>query len=82
MSTNPTAVAAVNASSRISTPSSTATAGFTYVITVDRAGPTSAMSWKKTRNATAVQITARPSTASVTRADGQAPGASTMPAGR
>src|SRR3954451_5507268 len=54
MRANPTPVVTVKRSSRNVTPSATATAGLTYVITVARAGPTSAMSWKKSRNATAV----------------------------
>src|SRR5205823_4583912 len=52
------------------TPRRPATAGLMYVITVARAGPTSAISAKKTRNASAVQTTARPATDSTTCADG------------
>src|SRR5215204_3223315 len=40
----------------MATPSARATTGFTYVITVARLGPTSAISLKKNRNASAEQI--------------------------
>jgi hypothetical protein len=53
------------------TPSVTATAGLTYVMTVERTGPTSSMSLKNTRNAIAVHSTARVSTEAITFADGQ-----------
>jgi hypothetical protein len=43
-----------------------------HAITLARAGRTSAISRKKSRNATAVQITARPATAARTFADGSA----------
>jgi hypothetical protein len=50
----------VSGSSSTSAPSTIATAGFTYVITVARAGPTSAMSAKNTMNAAAVHNTPSP----------------------
>lgn len=65
ISAKPVAVARVNASSSTSTPSSTATAGLTYVITVARTAPTSAISAKKSRKATAVHSTASTTSARV-----------------
>ena len=44
----------------------TATAGFTYVITVARTAPISAMSAKNSRKASAVQTTPSASTAATT----------------
>ena len=55
MSGKPTAMPSVKLSPNSTTPSSTATAGFTYVITVERAGPISAISAKKSTKASAVQ---------------------------
>src|SRR4051812_49898420 len=52
----------VNRSSSTATPSATATAGLTNVMTVARDGPTSAMRAKKTRNAVAVQTRASATT--------------------
>ena len=46
MRTNNPAIAAVNGSPRTSAPSATATAGLTYVTTVARAAPISAISQK------------------------------------
>src|SRR5689334_6471532 len=66
----PTSIPALRCSLRIATPSTAATAGLTYVITVARTGPTSAISAKKTRNASAVHTTASPTTDSTTCADG------------
>ena len=60
------AIPTVNGSSRIATPRSAATAGFTYVITVARTGPTSAISAKNSTNASAVQTTASVSTDAIT----------------
>jgi hypothetical protein len=60
----------VNSSERITTPSTAATAGFTYVITVARTGPISAISAKKSRKASAVQTTASPTTEPTAAADG------------
>jgi len=51
-------------------------------MTVDRVGPTSAISAKKTTKATAVQTTAKAMTASVTLALGIASGACAIPNGR
>ena len=65
---------AVTRSSSSTTPSTAATAGLTYVITVARSGPTSAISAKKMRKAAAEQTTARPATDSTTCADGIADG--------
>src|SRR5207245_1880818 len=59
---NPTAMPAVNRSPSTATPSAIATAGLTKVMTVARDGPTSAINAKNTRNATAVQTSARPRT--------------------
>jgi hypothetical protein len=61
MRANPSTIPTVSGSLRNTTPSASATAGLTYVMTVARAAPTSATSGKKTTNPRAVQIT--PSTA-------------------
>jgi hypothetical protein len=68
---NPTLIPTVSGSPSRMTPSVTATAGLTYVMTVERTGPTSSMSLKNTRNAIAVHSTARVSTEAITFADGQ-----------
>src|SRR6266516_4121580 len=81
ISANATAIAGVNRSPRIVTPRATATAGFAYVMTVALAGPTSAISAKKTRKATAVQTTARPTRALSTLAEGIASGQVSAAAG-
>src|SRR6266536_840169 len=81
ISANATAITGVNRSPRIVTPRATATAGFTYVMTVALAGPTSAISAKKTRKATAVQTTARPTRALSTLAEGIASGQVSAAAG-
>jgi hypothetical protein len=81
MSANPTAMAPVNRSCSKRTPSVTATAGFTYVITVDRTGPISRMSAKKSRNASAVQTTPSVITAAMAWPDGQACGTWMIAAG-
>ncbi|MPY55112.1 hypothetical protein FPZ41_43820 [Streptomyces sp. K1PN6] len=52
--------AAVSCSSRNTAPAATATAGLTYVKTVERVGPASRISSRKTTKASAVQITPRP----------------------
>ncbi|WTE45523.1 hypothetical protein OH768_36795 [Streptomyces sp. NBC_01622] len=57
---NATPMPTVRSSPRNSAPAATATAGLTYVITVERVGPTSLISSRKATNATAVQITPRP----------------------
>jgi hypothetical protein len=64
----------VNGSCSIATPATAATAGFTYVKTVPRTGPISAISAKKTRNANAVQTSDRASTEPITRPDGTSDG--------
>jgi len=64
----------VSGSFRSDTPSTAATAGFTYVITIARTGPTSLISAKKIRNAAAEQTTARPKTDSTTWAEGNLEG--------
>jgi hypothetical protein len=69
-SPKPAIIAGVRCSSRITTPSTAATAGFTYVITVARTGPTSAISAKKQTNAIAVHTTASPTTEPIAFADG------------
>nr|WP_286257141.1 hypothetical protein [Streptomyces graminofaciens] len=61
---------AVSGSSRNSAPAATATAGLTYVITVERVGPTSLISSRKATNATAVQMTPRPARESRTDVEG------------
>src|SRR5439155_17425752 len=73
-SAKPSSIPVVRCSFSRSTPTTAATAGFTYVITVARTGPTSAISAKKTRNAAAEQTTARPTTDSTTCAEGMLPG--------
>src|SRR4029079_18935743 len=62
----PTTVATVISSSRNNAPNAPATTGLTNVIRPAFAGPASAMSRKNTMKASAVQINARPSTASTT----------------
>jgi hypothetical protein len=64
----------VNGSFRIATPSTAATAGLTYVKTVARTGPTSAISAKKITKASAVQTMLRPSTDAITRPAGTSVG--------
>src|SRR5262245_26033275 len=64
---------AVKLSPSTATPSTAATAGLTYVITVARTGPISAMRAKKMRKASAVQTTARVTTDATTDADGELP---------
>ena len=56
--TKPMPIPTVKSSPSTRTPSTAATAGLTYVMTVARTGPISAISAKKTRNAIAVQTTA------------------------
>src|SRR2546425_6330697 len=73
-SAKPITMPTVSRSFRSVTPSAAATAGFTYVITVARSGPTSLISAKKIRNAAAEQTTARPTTDSTTCADGNVEG--------
>nr|WP_063747887.1 hypothetical protein [Streptomyces sp. HGB0020] len=60
----------VRSSPRNSAPAATATAGFTYVKTVARVGPTSLISSRKATKASAVQIAPRPISATRTDADG------------
>src|SRR4051812_47782782 len=74
ISAKPTSIPALRCSLRMVTPSTAATAGLTYVITVARTGPTSAIKAKKTRNASAVQTTASPSTDSTTCDEGTVDG--------
>jgi hypothetical protein len=52
------------------------------VITVARAGPTSAISRKNSTNASAVQTTPRVTTAAITGPDGMPAGACAIPNGR
>ena len=56
------------------TPRTAATAGLTYVITVARTGPISAISLKKRMNASAVQMTASVTTEATTSKDGNVDG--------
>ncbi|MES5821505.1 hypothetical protein ABKA17_26665 [Streptomyces sp. RG80] len=72
MKANP--IPGVSSSPRNSAPAATATAGLTYVITVDLVGPTSLISSRNATNATAVQITPRPASASTTDVEGIADG--------
>jgi len=81
-SANPIAIPGVKVSSRSATPRTAATAGLTYVNTIGRTGPASAISAKKTRNATAVQRTDRPATDASTRPEGIDSGAERNAAGR
>jgi hypothetical protein len=67
MSGNPTAIPTVNDSWRNTTPSVSATTGFTYVMIVARSGPISAISAKNNTNPTAVHTT--PSTATDSKTD-------------
>nr|WP_280876293.1 hypothetical protein [Streptomyces pseudovenezuelae] len=64
------AIPRVKASFRKRAPAATATAGFTYVNTVERVGPTSLISSRNTTKATAVQITPRPARDARTEAEG------------
>src|SRR5665811_2275622 len=63
MSGMPTAMPSVSGSPRMMTPRRTATSGLTYVITVEREGPTSRISAKNKRKASAVQTSASAATA-------------------
>src|SRR5262245_39012896 len=67
---NPAPIETVKCSWRIVTPSTAATAGLTYVMTVARTGPISPIRAKKSRNAKAVQTTASATTDATTRPDG------------
>nr|WP_063786385.1 hypothetical protein [Streptomyces acidiscabies] len=60
----------VSFSSRKSAPAATATAGLTYVMTVERVGPISLISSRKATKAIAVQITPRPAREARTVAEG------------
>src|SRR5262249_55640995 len=82
ISTNPATIGSVSGSPRNATPSATATAGLTYVMTVARTGPTSSIRAKKTRNATAVHTTASTRTAASTVGAGHRPGNCARPTGR
>ena len=67
----------VKSSPSTRTPSTAATAGLTYVMTVARTGPISAISAKKTRNAIAVQTTASTRMDASASADGASPAPAT-----
>src|SRR5258705_9635214 len=71
---NAASMTGVTCSPSTATPSETAIAGLIYVNTLARAGPTSAISRKKIRNAAAVQTTASPAIDNSTLADGTADG--------
>jgi hypothetical protein len=73
---------AVNRSLRTSTPSSAATAGLTYVIRLERTGPPSATSAKKSTKAIVVQTRASVAIDAITRPDGTEPGSCTSTIGR
>ncbi|HEY5496046.1 MAG TPA: hypothetical protein VIK16_05260 [Candidatus Limnocylindrales bacterium] len=64
----------VKVSWRTSTPSTAATAGFTYVMTVARTGPISVIRAANRRNAAAVQTIARVTTEASTSDEGIAAG--------
>nr|WP_063744449.1 hypothetical protein [Streptomyces sp. NRRL F-525] len=81
ISVKATAMPTVRSSPRNSAPAATATAGLTYVITVERVGPTSLISSRKATNATAVQITPRPARDARTWGDGTEEGQVTAAAG-
>ena len=74
MAAKPTAVIGPNFSPSTVTPSTTATAGFTYVMTVARMGPTSAIKAKKAMKATAVHTTASPAIEASAEAESAAVG--------
>src|SRR5690606_5193434 len=71
---NDTRIGTVSGSPSSSTPAATATAGFTYVNTSARLEPTSLISAKKTRNASAVQSSPSPASAASTCPSGSACG--------
>jgi len=81
ISANEMTTAAVMRSPSTAAPRATATAGLTYVITVARTGPTSAISLKYSTNARAVQTTASPASAPSTWADGMTRGQVSAAAG-
>ena len=68
-------------SSSTTAPKTTATAGFTNVISVARVGPISAMSAKNTTNASPVHTAARASTADQALAGGTCAGRPTQASG-
>nr|WP_240529657.1 hypothetical protein [Streptomyces mangrovisoli] len=70
ISTNAARTPAVSRSPRNRAPAATAIAGLTYVITVERVGPTSLISSRKATNARAVQMTPRPARDARTDVDG------------
>src|SRR5665647_1689986 len=69
MSGMPTAMPNVSRSPRMMTPRRTATSGLTYVITVEREGPTSRISAKNNRKASTVQTSASAATAPTVSAE-------------
>ena len=81
-SPSPTPIAGVNVSLRTSTPRKAATAGLTYVITVERTGPISATSAAKTRKAAAVHTTPRTTMEIRTLVEGWTAGHWTIAIGR
>nr|WP_143670021.1 hypothetical protein [Streptomyces sp. Ag109_G2-15] len=64
----------VRGSFRKRAPAATATAGLTYVMTVERVGPTSLISSRKATKASAVQMTPRPAREARTWPDGTVDG--------
>ncbi|MFB8771169.1 hypothetical protein VSS16_00150 [Streptomyces broussonetiae] len=76
-----TAIVVVRCSSRRTVPAATATAGFTYVMTVARVGPASLISSRKATNAIAVQTTPRAARDSRTSVEGSVEGAVISAAG-
>src|SRR5665648_995362 len=80
MSGMATAMPSVSGSPRMMTPRRTATSGLTYVITVEREGPTSRISAKNKRKASTVQTSASAATAPTVSAETDA-GMESRPAG-
>src|SRR5205085_520206 len=72
--TNPAIIGTVSVSRRTRTPRTAATAGLMYVMTVARTGPISSIRAANTRNAAAVQITARMTIEPMTLTEGRMAG--------
>src|SRR5439155_1348954 len=81
MRTKPLAMPTVSGSLSSATPSASATAGLTYVMTVARAEPASAMSAKKSTKASAVQTIPSTATANTTAGEGRVGGSCAIPTG-
>src|SRR5439155_1137024 len=79
--TEPIAMPTVRGSLSSATPSASATAGLTYVMTVARAEPATAMSAKKSTKASAVQTIPSTATANTTAGEGRVGGSCAIPTG-